>query len=206
MKHGYRLAHIESRSTVSLVIAVIIVSGFFCGSALGAEVKWNVFTTADMSHWDPGVWTIEYRYAGIGFYLDGVPCLAEAFGTQSQWGSYWVYANYGDALAILSDYQNVPLAADYAFIGSELVRGNNLNDMRDTAGKVYLAFINYESDGTGGRLYRYGWVELQDNTILSSAYSDMPLIVGTGEVIPEPSSGGLLLLGVAGLALRRKLK
>ena len=184
------------------ILAVII--SLCAGMSDAATVDWNVFTTADMSHWDPGFWTIECRFARIGFNLDGSPCLAEMFGSPPRWGSYWVYASYGESLADLLDYQLDTLAADYAFTSSELVSGENLNYMYDAEGKVYLAFINYETDGVGGQSYRYGWVELQNNTILSSAYSDMPLIVGTGQVIPEPSSAVLLLLGIAGLALRRQ--
>ena len=58
-------------------------------------------------------------------------------------------------------------------------------------------------EGLEDPTYYYGWVHLQDRTILESALSEMPLIVGTGQVIPEPSSAVLLLLGFAGLALRR---
>ena len=204
MKHGYRRVQRGFRSRVSPAILLMILVGFFCGSTIGATVDWNVFTTADMSHWDNGFWTIEYRYACIGFSLDGNPRLSEMFGSPARWGSYWVYASYGDPLAALSDYQQNTLAADYAFTSSELVSGENLNYMYDAEGKVYLAFINYETHGVEGLRYRYGWVELQNNTILSSAYSDMPLIVGTGQVIPEPSSAMLLLLGISGLSLRRR--
>ena len=60
----------------------------------------------------------------------------------------------------------------------------------------------------------WGWVELQGNqtdglSVVSSALSkDGPLIVGGGladpDPTPEPTSGMLIVLGVAGLALRRK--
>ena len=157
-----------------------------------------------MGHWETGLWIIQYRDAGIGFNGDGSINLASMFGSYPDWGTYWVYASCGDVLAAFSDYQKDALAADYAFTGSGLHGGSNLTSMYDEAGKVYLAFLNYESDGFDGRKYYYGWIELQDKTILSSAYSDVPLIVGTGHVIPEPSSALLLISGCAVLALRRR--
>ena len=202
-RRGLLKSH-SSRSRFSIPTLALIVGCLFHRPAVGTTVEWNLFTTADLSHWGTsGLWTIQCRMAGIGFNGDGSINLAEMFGTDPDWGAYWVYASYGDALAELSDYQRNPLAADYAFTGSERIGGNNLYDMFDSDEKVYLAFLNYEARG-GERAYFYGWVELQDRTILSSAYSDMPLIVGTGQIIPEPSSALLLLLGCAGLALRRR--
>ena len=116
--------------------------------------------------------------------------------------SYWVYASADDTLAGFGDYEALPLAADLAFTSENAISGGNINDHRDSDGKLYLAIIAKE--GQDEPKYYYGWVYLQDKTILASALSDMPLIVGTGQVIPEPSSAVLLLLGFAGLALRRR--
>ena len=204
MINRYKFAREVTRIKIKQILLCVLFESFFCGSAIGANVQWNVFTKADMGHWETGMWIIQYRDAGIGFNGDGSVNLASMFGAYSDWGTYWVYASYGEVLAAFSDYQKEALAADYAFTSNELLGGNNLNSMYDEAGKVYLAFLNYESDGFDGRKYYYGWIELQDKTILSSAYSDVPLIVGTGQVIPEPSSALLLVLGCAGLALRRR--
>ena len=80
-------------------------------------------------------------------------------------------------------------------------QGHN-SALMDSDGKLYLAIIAKE--GRDEPKYYYGWVYLQDKTILESALSEMPLIVGTGQLIPEPSNWVLLLLGFAGLALRRQ--
>ena len=118
------------------------------------------------------------------------------------WVSYWAYATAGDALATFEDYESLPLAADLAFTSEDAISGENINTHRDSQGRLYLAIIAKE--GAVDPKYYFGWVYLQNKTILSSALSGMPLYVGTGQVIPEPTSALLLLLGCAGLALRRK--
>lgn len=73
----------------------------------------------------------------------------------------------------------------------------------DASESTFLAY--HIEDKSLGDIY--GWVEFgirnDKVTLLNSAIdlSGSPIVVG---VIPEPSSGLLLLLGVAGLALRRK--
>lgn len=113
-----------------------------------------------------------------------------------------MYADAGDSLAAFEDYAALPLAADLAFTSENAISGDNLNTHRDSDGKLYLAIIAKE--GQNDPKYYYGWVYLQNKTILESALSEMPLIVGTGQVIPEPSSAILLFVGCAVLVLRRK--
>ena len=116
-------------------------------------------------------------------------------------GAYWVYASYGDALATLADYQQKPLALDSTFTGDSIVAGDNINSHRDDNGFLYLSVI-VRSGGIPP--YFWGWALLQGQTVVESALSDMPLVVGTGQVIPEPSSALLLLVGGAMLALKRR--
>jgi len=98
--------------------------------------------------------------------------------------SYFAYARYGDSGSTHSDYS---ISVDM-----------------DTS--VYLAF-RQES----GRydFATYGWVELAQNAngelnVVSSAWAGYgdSLVVGA---IPEPTSAVLLLLGCAGLLLRRHI-
>ena len=171
-------------------------------SAHSASVEWNAFAVTDWDSWWPGLWTIDSSIGGMGINSNGDIVADGSIYSSGDFGSYWVYASAGDYLAGFGDYAALPLAADLAFTSDNAIGGENINAHRDSDGKLYLAIIAKE--GQDSPKYHYGWVYLQDKTILSSALSDLPLYVGTGEVIPEPSSGVLLLLGVAGLALGRK--
>ena len=88
----------------------------------------------------------------------------------------------------------------------------------------YSLFVNYDAPSyivfydeaflvdltTAETSQAFGWVEIiNDNgnvAVGSSAYmlAGGSMYVGGGEAIPEPSSGLLVLLGLAGLALRRR--
>ena len=188
-----------SRLLMARLLAVIL----FSSSAFGASVSWDTFEIQDWNDWGKGYWElVSYGPTGLGFSKDGDVSLGFSHWDPPYEISYWVYAAFGDELFDISDFQNKPLAADLCFVNDTAVAGENIDAHRDVDGIVYLAFIEYE--GSPSPVYYYGWVELQGTTILSSAYSDMPLIVGTDQVIPEPSSALLLLLGCAGLALRRR--
>ena len=180
---------------------VMIVAIFFLKEVHAASVAWNAFYVTDWDSWSPGLWTIDFPLGGMIISSDGDIGSGGIY-SYGNWVSYWVYASAGDYLAVFGDYEAMPLAADLAFTSENAISGDNINAHRDSEGSLYLAIIAKE--GLEDPTYYYGWVHLQDKTILESAYSDMPLIVGTGQVIPEPSSGLLLLIGVASLALRRK--
>lgn len=75
---------------------------------------------------------------------------------------------------------------------------------------LYLAFVAPMMVDQSERIYDsqvYGWLKLEASnnrlSVVNSAFSESYIYVG-GELIPEPSSGVLLLLGIAGLALRRR--
>ena len=181
---------------------VMIVAILFLKEAHSASVWWNAFSVTDFDDWSPGMWSIDSHIGGIVMDSNG-DILAEGsmYSSYGDLVSYWVYASAGDTLAGFGDYEAMPLAADLAFTSENVIGGDNINAHRDSDGKLYLAIIAKE--GLDEPKYYYGWVYLQDRTILESALSEMPLIVGTGQVIPEPSSAVLLLIGFAGLALRR---
>ena len=196
--------HIIVRGCLSrLLMARLLSVILFSSSAFGASVSWDAFEILDWNDWGKGCWELGGGGAhGIGFSKDGDVAVGFSTYDPPYNTSYWVYAAFGDELPGISDFQNKPLAADLYFVNDTTIAGENIDAHRDVDGIVYLAVITY--DGSPTPVYHYGWVELQDRTILSSAYSDMPLIVGTDLVIPEPSSALLLLLGCAGLALRRR--
>ena len=148
-----------------------------CFVAHGASIEWGMFTVTDWDLWAAGRWSVD-GVASIMFQSDG-SVVETSYGSPGMsGGAYWVYASYGDALATLADYQQKPLALD-----------------------SYLSVI-VRSGGTPP--YFWGWALLQGQTVVESALSDMPLVVGTGQVIPEPSAALLLLVGGALLVLRRR--
>jgi len=193
------IADISMRAVRAVVMIVAI---FFLKEAHPASVWWNAFSVTDLDSWSPGLWTIDAYIGGMVIYSNGDIGTGGMYSYSDGWVSYWVYASAGDSLAVFEDYEALPLAADLAFTSENAIGGDNINAHRDSEGALYLAII--AKFGLEDPTYYYGWVHLQDKTILESALSEMPLIVGTGQVIPEPSSGLLLLIGVAGLALKRK--
>ena len=191
------IAKFISRTRLAAIVLAAVLSA---GDAHSASIEWDSCYIAYWDSWSPGLWSIIFPAGGMTIDANGD--IATGIYSQGSWVSYWVYATFGDALASFEDYAVRPLAADLAFTGEDAINGDNINTHRDSDGRLYLAIIGRE--GQDDPTYHYGWVELQGTTILSSAYSDMPLIVGTDQVIPEPSSALLLLLGCAGLALRRR--
>ena len=188
----------------SVRIGIMLVAFLFLKEAHSSFIEWNAFAVTDWDSWWPGLWTIDSSIGGMGINSNGDIVADGSIYSSGDFGSYWVYASAGDSLAGFGDYAALPLAADLAFTSDNAIGGENINAHRDSDGKLYLAIIAKE--GQDDPKYHYGWVCLQDKTILASALSDFPLYVGTGEVIPEPSSALLLLFGFAGLALRRRAR
>ena len=184
------------------VVAMIVAILFLKEAHSASSIEWNAFYVTDWDSWSPGLWTIDFPLGGMTIRSNGDIGADSSIYSYGNWVSYWVYASAGDSLAEFADYAALPLAADLAFTSENAISGDNINTHRDSDGKLYLAIIAKE--GRDEPKYYYGWVYLQDKTILESALSEMPLIVGTGQLIPEPSNWVLLLLGFAGLALRRQ--
>ena len=96
------------------------------------------------------------------------------------------------------------MAADVEYtIGEVVLSGADFNGHECPAseGHTYLAVLGFNG------VHYYGWVEMDGMTVVSSAITaDGPLVIGTGIfAIPEPAGGLLVLLGVAALALRRRV-
>lgn len=173
-------------------------------TSFGANVRWNAFDVYDFGSWQQGAWMLGsgLPYApGVGFYGTG-DVLAEGSYNADGGGSYWVHSFWGDELSSFSDYEERQLLADVRYTGESVVAGEGVS-----GGHEYLAIIGYTSnmyDPTAKIETYYGWVELNGKEVVASAITaDGPLRVGTGEVIPEPSSGFLCLAGLLALMLCR---
>lgn len=156
--------------------------------ASGASIMGMIFTRTDTD----GTHIKVYDYSG----------------TAAPVNTRWLLAFYGDMLEVstLPSFKDVELTATYDF-GTG---GDKIADPSD----FYLVFVaeNWEDHVSGAsNPHRwYGWVNLAVNAdgaldVIGSdvaVYGD-PLTVGGGTT-PEPSSGLLLLLGTAMLAVRRK--
>ena len=188
----------------------------FCCEA--GEVRWNVFDLTDTgSMFYPPLDGQAAGYYGeditpeIGFFYNrnqqGRITSLSASWTFMNCGANantWVLANYGDELITSAD-----------FLAKTSVFENDINvPARGT--EFYLAFkgILFAYDEQTGMTESdyYGWVNLGVSRtdglyVNGSAISiGAPIAVGSYSAlaIPEPGSGLLLLLGVAGLALRRR--
>ena len=156
--------------------------------ASGASIMGMIFTRTDTD----GTHIKVYDYSG----------------TAAPVNTRWLLAFYGDMLEVstLPSFTDVELTATYDF-GTG---GDKIADPSD----FYLVFVaeNWEDyvSGAANPHRWYGWVNLAVNAdgaldVIGSdvaVYGD-PLTVGGGTT-PEPSSGLLLLLGTAMLAVRRK--
>lgn len=140
----------------------------------------------------------------------------------------WVLATEGDVLSkgyfsqphvVLKDDYNPMIDQSSDLPQPTPIAINSVGDSIDvhTGDRFYLALIGYwyeDVDQTVNPLPIpdladfYGWVELEagqtELSLLGSAFSYSPLVVGGGLAIPEPSAGLLLLLGLAALSLRRR--
>jgi len=176
-----------------------------CSHVQAADVLWNTFSVDDFDVWKEGAWLLgsHLPYApSVGFNADGTVWVDGCFNYDAG-GAYWVHSYFGDELYSFDDYFKRTLLADVNYTGNAVIVGDGVSTHE------YLAIIGITSNEynpeTKIETY-YGWVELDGKTVVSSAITAAgPLRVGTGEVIPEPTAAMLLLLGLAGLALRRRL-
>lgn len=189
------------RFNLMFFLLAALATGQKCNAA---GVIWNSFVIDDFSSWVEGGWILgsPLPYApGVGFLGNGDVWAEGSFNVDGG-GSYWVHSVLGDELSSFSDYEERQLLADVRYTGRSVVVGEGVS-----GGHEYLAIIGYTSnmyDPTAKIETYYGWVELNGKEVVSSAITaDGPLRVGTGEVIPEPTSGYLYLVGLLVLMLRR---
>lgn len=181
----------------SIILLVISLLPFL--SSLGATVIWDAFEQDGNCFYYYGGPTPEINFA-VEVYPSVIFAKAEGPVNIANPRAYWVEANAGDVVDndfMFSDVGRLVFDVYYTD-RSEIVEGYTVAAMKDST--FYLALIVDDA------IY-YGWlaIDVDSNGVLHLAHSALSsepgIVVGA---IPEPSSGVLLLLGVAGLALGRK--
>jgi hypothetical protein len=176
-----------------------LVAAIVCAlPAVGAEVIWDAFKQDGNEFYYYGGPTPEINFT-VGVYPAVIVAKHEGPLNAANPRAYWVQANVGDTVTddyLFSDIGRLILDAYYTDpteISSYLV-------VAEKNTTFYLALIVDDAD-------YYGWLAIDVDSsgglhLAHSALSTEPgIVVGA---IPEPSSAVLLLLGFAGLALRRK--
>lgn len=134
-------------------------------------------------------------------------------------GYSFVLACIGDGSSIdySSAYDNIRDTGSFNFEGSynEIVGNYGLNSSSDLNGMVYVVLAQKDGDlfylqnyGAEGTIATYTLTGFEDERSSINGYTfgsgDGFTIGGKVESVPEPTSGLLMLLGMAGLALKRK--
>ena len=113
-------------------------------------------------------------------------------------------------------YLNADFAAHYGVLlagNYEMVRDANRNDFRNSSGSSFgehfgvLVYNPVDGKKTGvDDIAYYRVFNLDNKTTINDSVAKSGYWSGwqTGTAVPEPTSGLLLLIGVAGLALRRR--
>ena len=178
-------------------------------NVVASEVAWNTLTIYDMGP-SYSAYLSNEQSANIEFH-------AESFGAGVKLSAVkWNYAEICNAwmlaeVGVLVDETFVKDAAGYFHMNNIYGNGQCRTDydiLIPNDESVYLAFA-YANWKTPTEV-NFGWAEIsfaedgQLQVVRSATdLSGNSMIVGF-DSIPEPSSGLLLLLGIAGLALRRK--
>ena len=167
--------------------------------AVGATVIWDAFEQSGNCFYYYGGPTPEINFT-VEVHPSVIFATAEGPVNIANPRAYWVEANAGDVVDnnfLFSDVGRLVFDVFYTD-RSEIVEGYTVAAMKDTT--FYLALIVDDA------VY-YGWLAIDVDSdgalhLAHSALSTEPgIVVGA---IPEPSSELLVLLGLAGLALRRK--
>ena len=194
---------------------------FAQGYTTAAEVSWNLFSARvfEDSYFDwRGVRM--YYYGDIQPEISLIYNFSDGMLSSIKFGGV---VNVGVNAVIWIDAEREDLLSDDYFrshfaSGDRVYSDNYYTDewtMTDYTREVSegeTLYIAFEGLGLTDKSY-YGWLELlvEDDglSLVTSALTySQGLIVGTGDfaAIPEPSAGILLLLGLAGLTLRRRTK
>ena len=180
----------------SIMLLVISLLPFL--SSLGATVIWDAFEQSGNCFYYYGGPTPEITFA-VEVHPRVIVATAEGPVNIANPRAYWVEANAGDVVDnnfMFSD--NGRLVFDVYYTDRSEIVGYSVAAMNDST--FYLALIVDDAD-------YYGWlaIDVDSDGVLHLAHSALSsepgIVVGA---IPEPSSGVLLLLGVAGLAMRRR--
>lgn len=204
------------------VFAVVVL--IWCNATFASSAYWTGVNLSN-SGWNPGLGAQEYHIYGDIYGDTGHTwLLSEFFGHKENGGlrlkhldfssepmeptfNWWVLAHYGDIVG--ADTFGSMTHIEDVYSSDDLSTGGTLIE---NPGDFYMAFKTCESifvSGEGdvpGESW-YGWVHVSvddelNMTLLGEGINlyGGPVVVGA---VPEPSAGLLLLVGLAGLALRR---
>ena len=182
------------------------------------NVEWNRMKAVDAEVWDSGPLWMVWGYSENNYSVD--PCMTIT--VQFYMGDYliasplmaggstiWVkQMSYG---SIVSESSMAPSSDGYFYQTEQFVEKMHSDYSIEVPynESVYLAFKTIAYDDQSNPYPVYGWVEVSvpglEPKVLGSAWDldGGAMIVGSG-AIPEPTSGLLLILGAAALALRRR--
>ena len=207
------------------IIAFILI-GLCIGRVLAADVQWNVFSIYDWSDYDENGNGRSIQYYGAGRTPEAGFVISKGRGYTRNLTFKGEYSNVGNnatfwALAsadTVIDYDWMQNTTPLLDIGLVEYRSEGAFDLVNNQ-SAYIAMIGRDLGDPEG--YYTGWVQIANNQgeieILSSALADAALYVGSGATAgfagpapaspaPELTSGFLLVVGIASLALMRKRK
>ncbi len=143
-------------------------------------------------------------------YVSGVRITSSEFAIAAC-GSAFSLMNEGEVVNAASMASGNLFSDPYGMVNGNDVYGITIPI--STEHEIYLGFVTdvYMDDGSGDVQSGYGWMKIGVNgageIVPKAAAIDLDggaMIVGGGAFIPEPTSGLLLLVGGAMLALRRR--
>lgn len=181
-----------------LMVAAIAIA--FAAVAQAASVQWGgTFSTPDVSDTLAAGTQVALLYSATGFSGDATSIEAFTVGTAADNGGAIVALHSIDG----SQSENWEFATMWANEGKD-VNGSYAILVLSDDGKSATYMDMGTIEGTTAtspmqnKVYNEGWAD-ESASLTTGGYT-----VSVGEAVPEPTSGLLLLIGMAGLALRRR--